>query len=487
MEMNVKKNMAKGIYYSAIAKYSSLIFSLIVVAILSRILDYKDFGIVAIASVILNFLSTFTSLGLEPAIIQHKELEQKDYSNIFSFTFWTGIIITIIFFGLSWPISKFYDNSALLYICQILSIQLFFSTINIVPNSLLFKNKEFRFIAFRTLGVQMIGGAGAIIAALSGLGLYSLIINPVFSSVIIFILNFRKYPNRLSLSFGIETISKIFTYSSYQFLFGLINYFSRNLDKLIIGKQLGMTPLGFYEKSYRLMMLPLQNISHVIGPVMHPIFSDFQNNLQYLSSSYEKVVRILALIGFPLAVILFFNGSELIILFFGNNWTDSIMPFKILTLSVGTQIILATSGSIFQATNSTKALFISGLINTSVTVLGMILAINLYKSINAVAWSISITFILNFILTYTILYYYILKRKLLFLLKQVVPGLLLSSILILINIIVSQYILNIHLFLSLVIKSGISITISLIYIQLTKEYNIYELIVKYIKPHNKKS
>ena len=39
-----------------------------------------------------------------------------------------------------------------------------------------------------------------------------------------------------------------------------------------------MSDLGYYEKSYRLMMLPLQNITQVITPVMHPIFSDFQND-----------------------------------------------------------------------------------------------------------------------------------------------------------------------------------------------------------------
>ena len=33
---------------------------------------------------------------------------------------------------------------------------------------------------------------------------------------------------------------------------------SRNLDKLLIGKYMSMSDLGYYEKSYRLMMLPLQ-------------------------------------------------------------------------------------------------------------------------------------------------------------------------------------------------------------------------------------
>lgn len=478
---NYKLDIATGVYYTAIAKYSGVIVSMIVVAILSRLLIPEDFGIVAIASVIIHFLSNFTTLGLEPAIIQHKDLQKKDYTNIFSFTFWTGCIISTLFFVSSWPISEYYDSKALLYICQLLSLQLFFSTINIVPNSLLYKDKEFRFIAFRTLGVQVAGGTAAIIAALSGMGLYSLIINPIFSSIVIFVINNKKYPSKLQFSFGTSTISKIFRYSSYQFLFGLINYFSRNLDKLIIGKHLGMSPLGFYEKSYRLMMLPLQNISHVIGPVMHPVFSDFQNNIGLLSISYEKVVRLLAFIGFPLSVLLFFTGNELITLFFGPKWVQSVPAFKILTISVGTQIILATSGSIFQATNSTKALFISGLINTSLSVAGMVAALLIYKRIESVAWAISVTFILNFILTYFILYYYILKRNVFNLFKQTFPSLLLSIILILANIPLSEIIAQLHPFIALIIKSGASLSIALTYIQATKEYNLYGMVTKFLK------
>ena len=57
-------------------------------------------------------------------------------------------------------------------------------------------------------------------------------------------------------------------------------------------------------------MLPLQNITQVITPVMHPIFSDYQNDLERLASGYERIVRFLAFIGLPLSVLLYFTASE---------------------------------------------------------------------------------------------------------------------------------------------------------------------------------
>ena len=163
--------------------------------------------------------------------------------------------------------------------------------------------------------------------------MYALIVNPILSSVLLFVLSYRAYPQRLRPTFGLDAIRKIFSFSAYQFLFNAINYFSRNLDKLLIGKYMGMTPLGYYEKSYRLMMLPLQNITHVISPVMHPVFSEFQHDLQRVRTSYEKIVRLLAFIGFPLSVFLWFAAQEVVLIIFGSQWMPSVPVFRILSLS----------------------------------------------------------------------------------------------------------------------------------------------------------
>ena len=82
---------------------------------------------------------------------------------------------------------------------------------------------------------------------------------------------------------------------------------------------MSMNSLGYYEKSYRLMMLPLQNITHVISPVMHPVFSNFQDDPLKLALSYEKVIRILAFIGFPLSVLLWFCAKEITLILFETN------------------------------------------------------------------------------------------------------------------------------------------------------------------------
>lgn len=478
--MTLKKLLISGILYTGISKYAGILISLIITAILSRLLSPNDFGIVAVATVIITFFSIFSDLGIAPAIVQNRDLDNKDLSNLFSFTVWMSLGISLLFFLSSGFIASYYDSPELAIICKVLSLSLFFNTVNIVPNALLYKEKAFKFLAKRSIVVQSLTGVVAVFAALYGLGIYALLINPVLSAIFIFVITFHRYPLPFHWTLGLRSLNKIFSYSLYQFLFNVINYFSRNLDKLLIGKFMGMNLLGYYEKSYRLMMLPLQNITHVITPVMHPIFSDYQDDIKFLESNYLKIVRLLAFIGFPLSVFLYFSAQELMLIIFGNQWEASVPVFRILALTVGIQIVLSTSGSIFQAAGDTKSLFICGVFSAFTNVSGMLIGIFLFKSLNAVAWSILITFTINFIQAYIQMYYVTFRLPIKSFMKMFVSPLLLTLTVFLIFKLYSHFFQIENLLLSFIIYSFLFMIIFGSYIQFTNEYDIIKKLKKFL-------
>lgn len=471
--ISTRRALLSGVFYTAVARYSGIVISLVVTAVLSRLLSPEDFGIVAIATIIINFFSIFTDMGISPAIVQNKELTKDDLSKLFSFTIWTGIMISLLFFLSSRFISEWYDSNILKPICQLLAIDLFFSSANIIPNALFYKEKKFKYIAWRSFVIQITVGALSVCAALLGAGLYALIINPIISGMLLFGISYRKYPQKLSITLGLKALKKILNYSAYQFLFNIIYYFSRNLDKLLIGKYMPMSLLGYYEKSYRLMMLPLQNITYVITPVMHPVLSDFQKDINKLATSYEKIIHLLAFIGLPLSIFLFFSAKEITLIIFGDQWMPSVPVFQILSLSVGIQIILSSSGSIFQAAGDTRSLFICGLFSSTLNVTGMLIGIFVLGTLEALAICICISFLINFIQCYWLMYSVTLnKRGITSYLKQLLSPLTLTTVLLVTLYIISIYLKNINLFVSLTIKGILFIVISSCYIQLSGEYDI---------------
>lgn len=473
--VSVKKQIASGVFYTAISKYSGILVSLCVTAILARLLTPDDFGVVAISTVLIAFFDLLCNMGFGPAIIQHKKLMNSELSDIFSFSVLTGIILSVCFFFLAEPIARYYRNDILISICRLISLNLVFISFNIVPNALLLKDKQFKFLAFCNLCAQITLGTVAIFCAYSGLGIYSLLITPIGSSFFIFIANLSRIPLKLTLKLKINfhSIKKIISFSSYQFLFNIVNYFSRNLDKLLIGKFIDMQSLGYYEKSYRLMMLPLSNITHVITPTIQPILSDYQDKKEQLMTYSLKIIKILALIGCVLTPFLFFSGRELILILFGDQWTGAIKVFKLLSISVFIQMVDSASGSILQASNSAKYLFVSGLICAIINVSAILISVIIFKSIEIVAVAIDIAFVLNLIVSL----YYIFRKTFRANIRVVLQiffypfltGLIVAGVLFLFPVI------SLPLFASLLVKFIITVVVSTICIQLSGQYDFRRL------------
>lgn len=372
MKERFSAELYSGTFYTAAAKYLSIGVSILVTAILSRILTPSDFGTVAIATVFIGLITLLTGSGLSPAIIQNQELDKNDLNHIFSFTLYLSIISGICFLFLSPLIAKIFSDERLFNICAFLSLNVVFSIINIVPNALLFKQKRFRFIAIRTIIVQLLLGVSSVLAAILGLGIYALLINPVIGALFLFFISYRCYHLSFYPKIDWKPIKHILPYSTYQVIFNLMNFTYRNLDKLLIGKFMSVSLLGYYEKSYRLMMLPLENISNVITPVLHPLLCEYQNNLTFIYQKYVRLMLFFAYIGFSLSAVFYFCSTEIIFILFGSQWMQSVPVFKIFSLSIGIQLIQSAVGAVFQATNQMKKLFIAGSIAFIVTVVAII-------------------------------------------------------------------------------------------------------------------
>lgn len=343
------------------------------------------------------------------------------------------------------------------------SIAILFHCLDIVPSSLLKKNKKFKFIAFCNIIVQSSCGMIAILAAFCGFGAMSLLIQPVFGGAILFFIFFKQSNLSLSLKPNIYSIKKIFSYSLYQFLFSFINYFSRNLDKLVVGKSFGVVELGYYEKSYRLMMLPVGNLSHVITPAIQPIFSEYQNNKEWLFSKSMQLFRFLTLIGFPLTVFLFFSSRELVLTIFGSQWEGAIPVFQILSLSVGFQIIYSPQGAFFQSANAVKLMFYCGIVTALLNIIAVWLGCILFHSITILAWSIDIAYTLAFFMVYFVMVKYVFHQKFVRFLKILIEPLLLTSMVAGALLIENHFIAIENIILSLFLKSLIFATIMIVY------------------------
>lgn len=398
---SVSKTIAKGSIQYAIGRYSTLFFNLLISAVLARLLPPSDFALIALTTVVTSFFDLLANMGMAPAIIQNKWFSKDEYSDIFNFNIYIAVFLTAILILLSKPISLFYNEPRLFSILCLSSLQLIFTTLTVVPNALILKEKKFKKISIINVLSALIAGIAALVCAFCGCGVYSLLVLSIGKSLLHFVFSYFYSPIRLSINlfFRYSSIKPLLSFSVYQFSFNFINYFSRNLDKILIGRYLNLNDLGYYEKSYRLMILPISNITGVVAPVIQPVLaghSDDNNDL--IKSTFTKLVKILTIFSCILSPICFFCAEEIILIVFGNQWYPSIPIFKILSLSIPFQLIDSITGAILQSANKPKFLFISGLICAIVNIFSLVISLTLFHSINVVAIFVSVSFALNLII-----------------------------------------------------------------------------------------
>ncbi|MCI2242727.1 lipopolysaccharide biosynthesis protein [Adlercreutzia faecimuris] len=357
------------------SKYVSLGAQLVITAVLARLISPEEFGLLAIITVFTAFFSLFSDMGIGVAIVQFRDLGERDFGALFVFSALIAFALAGLFCALSPAVAAFYGEPSLMPLCCAASLSLVFSTLNMVPNGLMLRERRFGSIGLRLVVATAVSGVAAIASAFFGAGVYSLIVQVVTSSAIVFIWNYTMRPiGRLSIHF-VAPLRRIISYSGYQFGFSAINYFARNLDTLLIGKALGVVAVGNYDKAYKLTGYPLSSFSSVVASVVQPYMAEHQDNKDVVFAYWMKIEKGLSLAGACIMAVFVSAAAEIVGLFYGSQWGAAIPPFAILSFSVYFQVVWNPSGAFFQSLGRTDLMFKAGVVNTLLTISGLLVGL----------------------------------------------------------------------------------------------------------------
>jgi len=213
-----------------------------------------------------------------------------------------------------------------------------------------------RFLAIAVIGISALSGGiiVAIVAAKFGFGYWSLIFNSLTNITIGALgpwLVCRWIPGLPRLNAGVSAMVK---FGSDLMAFDFVNYFSRNLDNILIGRYLGAAQLGLYSKAYQLLMMPITNLRNPITSVAMPALSRLQNEPETYRDYYLKCVSLLAFVSMPLVAFMFVCSEQLITLLLGSQWLGASELFKILALAAFIQPVSGTTGLVLISTGQSR-------------------------------------------------------------------------------------------------------------------------------------
>jgi O-antigen/teichoic acid export membrane protein len=326
------RHVAAGFGWQAFTSYSNRLFGFITTLILAKVLTPEHFGLVGIASMLLEMLQILKDMGISEALIAHKRDDQEtiDTAHVILVGFNTLLFLLAV---IASPFAaRFYDNSLVMPVIIVMSSNLIWDSLRSVPRTLVRKNIEFRQLVIPEVVPVFVTCAVSIVMALTGFGVWSLVAKTVLHSLMGLVLVRRLIPYRPRFRFHAEAARDLAQYGKFIIGATIVFVVLYNIDRFYVSKVEGLAALGLFELARTLAELPVKQFSFLVGSVMFPVFSKMNRAGTGVQAAFVKTLKYTAYVSVPMAVGLSVFGPPLVANLYGARWAGMIEPLRILSL-----------------------------------------------------------------------------------------------------------------------------------------------------------
>ncbi len=317
---------------------------------LARLLDPSDFGIVALALVLLSTSNLFSGLGMRHALIQTRIERNLAAYHAVLITFLAGFCFTSVVFIFADVFADILGNIQTAPLIKVLSVVILMQSLSLVPEALLQKDLLFAKVSSSMLFPELIYLGIAVALASLGFGLWSLVYAGVARAFSRMVLLFSICPERGWLKprpIDPAVITSLVRFGIQSTGSGFVSFANSVMDNMFVGRVMGVQALGYYSKAYDFSTNTVDGFNKVLGGVLFPSYSKIQEDRERLSSAYMKSLRLVSLVIIPASVGIFSISPELISVLLGAKWQPMVTSLQILSLMCLVRSLSATTSPLF--------------------------------------------------------------------------------------------------------------------------------------------
>ena len=340
---DLKKRAIKGAGFTISSRTFGYAVQTVGTIVMARLLSPEDFGLAAMVMSFLLIFQNFGIYGINDVIIQRQEIGHDQVSRLF----WLNALImaglTSLFAVLSPVIAWFYGEPQLKTLSIVFASAIFFEGLATVHVAILARTMAFS----RTSLIYSIGAVSStalgILAASQGFGYWSLAIRRISLAAVAAVCAWGFCKWRPSLSPRKDPVSSMVKFALHAYAYFIMDYFRKNLDKILVGRFFGKAVLGHYDRAYHLSSLLPNELTHSLSSVVVSALSRMRDDPDRFRSFYAKAVSMLAFLSFPGSVLLTLLGREIILLLIGPQWHEAGRLFTAMGPSIGLVVVYYTN------------------------------------------------------------------------------------------------------------------------------------------------
>lgn len=334
--------------WTSISSAGRTILQIIQISILARILVKSDFGLLAISLLVINFSNMFVDAGITSSIFHVRKINIFQFSTIYWFTIFLAVVVYTLVIALSPVVSEFYKEKELLKLLPLLGLNLIFLAIGKLYKTIKQKQLEFDKIAKIELSMSVITVLSSIVFALNDYKVYSLIystlLGSLFSSLIFLYIGFKGNPIKPYFKFSL--LSPFFKIGIYNLGSNILEFISREMDVIVVGKMMNIQTLGIYSLCKQLSMKLYSIINPIVITVLNPVLAKLQSESIKFKRLVLRTIKTLAVLNAPIYIFIVILSQEILHILYGPEYTEGYIPYMLLSASYFIITIQNPSGSI---------------------------------------------------------------------------------------------------------------------------------------------
>lgn len=389
LKADLKKKAIRGAGATVFSQVAVYGIQMIGTVILARLLSPDDFGLVAMVTVFSILLQNFGMRGFTEATMQSEEIDRSKISTLFWIHVAISTALLTLFISLSPLIAWFYNEPRLKLIVIIISLNFIFNALSTQHLALLRRNLQFYRVSANEIIAAISSVIIAILLASQGWGYWALVarrMTLIAATTVGAWILCRWFPSLPAFGTGVKEMLKfgINTYGNF-----VMNYFSRNLDKILIGWKHGAQSLGNYERAYYLFVMPVNQSSYPLTSVAVAALSRLRDDPEKFSNYYLKALSVLSLLGMLLSAVLTLIGKDFILLLLGSQWTKAGEIFTVFGPAVGILLVYGTHGWLHLSLGNADKWFRWGLLELLISFLAFLIGLPFGALGVAIAYTLS--------------------------------------------------------------------------------------------------
>lgn len=329
---------------------------------LARLLDPADFGLVAIVMTLINFLDLFRDFGLSTAILQEREITDRQWSSLAWLSVALGTLLALGVAASAPLVADVFGDDRLVLVVIVASPTLFINGLMIPLQAKVQRDLRFGTLAAIDVVSMLVSVPLGIIAAAVGCGVWSLLI--MAGSGLLWRLFALRRAAALRIGrprIGAEVLPTL-NVGGNMLGTQLLTYVVRNGDNVLIGHQMPAAVLGQYSRAYALFLLPMQQINGPLVRVALPVLGRLRDEPERFRRYIRSAFMVIGYLAFPVYAIAAAVSHPFVEVLLGPGWSQAATIFAILSLAGVAQVIANVMGWIYMSLGRTRQHFYASLV-----------------------------------------------------------------------------------------------------------------------------